>query len=69
MRKHAKGNKTINTKVGLELPMSEQVGQRQVPLIEGKFQGGVRFQVWKRDAFSVFCHVSIVSKCDVSIPK
>ncbi len=29
-------NKTINTKVGLDLPMSEQVRQRQVTLNEGK---------------------------------
>ena len=29
-------NKTINTKVGLDLPMSEQVRQRQVTLDEGK---------------------------------
>ncbi len=29
-------NKTINTKVGLHLPMSEQVRQRQVTLNEGK---------------------------------
>ncbi len=28
--------KTINTKVGLDLPMSEQVRQRQVTLDEGK---------------------------------
>ena len=28
-------NKTINTKVGLDLPMSEQVRQRQVTLDEG----------------------------------
>ncbi len=28
--------KTINTKVGLDLPMSEQVRQRQVTLNEGK---------------------------------
>ncbi len=27
-------NKTINTKVGLDLPMSEQVRQRQVTLDE-----------------------------------
>ncbi len=43
-------NKTINTKVGLDLSMSEQVRQRQVTLDEGKTactQGGVRFQVWK----------------------
>ena len=45
-------NKTINTKVGLDLPMSEQVRQRQVTLNEGKtlvdiYQGDVRFQVWK----------------------
>ncbi len=31
-----KTNKTINTKVGLDLPMSEQVRQRQVTLNEGK---------------------------------
>ncbi len=29
-------NKTINTKVGLDLPMSEQVRQRQVTLNKGK---------------------------------
>ena len=29
-------NKTINTKVGLDLPMSEQVRQRHVTLNEGK---------------------------------
>ncbi len=29
-------NKTINTKVGLDLPMSEQVRQRLVTLNEGK---------------------------------
>ena len=29
-------NKTINTKVGLDLPMSEQVRQIQVTLDEGK---------------------------------
>ena len=29
-------SKTINTKVGLDLPMSEQVRQRQVTLNEGK---------------------------------
>ena len=29
-------NKIINTKVGLDLPMSEQVRQRQVTLDEGK---------------------------------
>ncbi len=29
-------NKTMNTKVGLDLPMSEQVRQRQVILNEGK---------------------------------
>ena len=29
-------NKTINTKVGLDLPMSEQVRQRQVTPNEGK---------------------------------
>ncbi len=29
-------NKTINTKVGLDLPVSEQVRQRQVTLDEGK---------------------------------
>ncbi len=29
-------NKRINTKVGLDLPMSEQVRQRQVTLDEGK---------------------------------
>ncbi len=29
-------NRTINTKVGLDLPMSEQVRQRQVTLNEGK---------------------------------
>ena len=29
-------NKTINTKVGLDLHMSEQVRQRQVTLNEGK---------------------------------
>ncbi len=29
-------NKTINTKVGLDLPMSEQVRQRQVTLDEGR---------------------------------
>ena len=29
-------NETINTKVGLDLPMSEQVRQRQVTLNEGK---------------------------------
>ncbi len=29
-------DKTINTKVGLDLPMSEQVRQRQVTLNEGK---------------------------------
>ena len=29
-------NKTINTKVGLDQPMSEQVRQRQVTLDEGK---------------------------------
>ena len=29
-------NETINTKVGLDLPMSEQVRQRQVTLDEGK---------------------------------
>ena len=29
-------NKTTNTKVGLDLPMSEQVRQRQVTLNEGK---------------------------------
>ena len=29
-------NKTINTKVGLDLPMSEQVRHRQVTLNEGK---------------------------------
>ena len=29
-------NKPINTKVGLDLPMSEQVRQRQVTLDEGK---------------------------------
>ncbi len=29
-------NKTINTKLGLDLPMSEQVRQRQVTLDEGK---------------------------------
>ena len=29
-------NKAINTKVGLDLPMSEQVRQRQVTLNEGK---------------------------------
>ncbi len=31
-------NKTINTKVGLDLPMSEQVRQRLVTLNEGKRQ-------------------------------
>ena len=31
-----RANKTINTKVGLDLPMSEQVRQRQVTLNEGK---------------------------------
>ncbi len=31
-----RANKTINTKVGLDLPMSEQVRQRQVALNEGK---------------------------------
>ncbi len=31
-----RANKTIDTKVGLDLPMSEQVRQRQVPLNEGK---------------------------------
>ena len=31
-----KTNKTINTKVGLDLPISEQVRQRQVTLKEGK---------------------------------
>ncbi len=31
-----RANKTINTKVGLDLPMSEQVRQRQVTLDEGK---------------------------------
>ncbi len=54
-----RADKTINTKVGLDLPMSEQVRQRQVTLDEGKnlvnTKGGVRFQVWKRDAFPVFC--------------
>ena len=30
VRRHAKANKTINTKVGLDLPMSEQFRQRQV---------------------------------------
>ena len=46
-----RANKTINTKVGLDLPMSEQVRQRQVTLNEAKTlantKGGVRFQVWK----------------------
>ena len=37
-----RANKTINTKVGLDLSMSEQVRQRQVTLNEGKTpQGGV----------------------------
>ncbi len=37
MRESMQGaNKTINTKVGLDLPMSEQVRQRQVTLDEGK---------------------------------
>ena len=31
-----RGNKTINTKVRLDQPMSEQVIQRQVTLNEGK---------------------------------
>ena len=31
-----RANKTINTKVGLDLPMSEQVRQRQVTLNEAK---------------------------------
>ncbi len=31
-----RANKTINTKVGLDLPMSEHVRQRQVTLNEGK---------------------------------
>ncbi len=31
-----RANKTINTKVGLDLPMSEQVRQSQVTLNEGK---------------------------------
>ncbi len=31
-----RANKTINTKVGLDLPMSEQVRQRQVTLNEVK---------------------------------
>ncbi len=31
-----RANKTINTKVGLDMPMSEQVRQRQVTLNEGK---------------------------------
>ncbi len=31
-----KANKTINTKIGLDLPMSEQVRKRQVTLNEGK---------------------------------
>ena len=30
-----RANKTINTKVGLDLPMSEQVRQREVTLNEG----------------------------------
>ena len=46
-----RANKTINTKLGLDLPMSEQVRQRQVTLNEAKTlantKGGVRFQVWK----------------------
>ncbi len=36
VRKHARANKTKNTKVGLDLPMSEQVRQGQVTLNEGK---------------------------------
>ena len=36
MRSMQGANKTINTKVGLDLPMSEQVRQRQVTLDEGK---------------------------------
>ena len=37
MRESMQGaNKTINTKVGLDLSMSEQVRQRQVTLNEGK---------------------------------
>ncbi len=31
-----RANKTIDTNVGLYLPMSEQIRQRQVPLNEGK---------------------------------
>ncbi len=31
-----RANKTINTKLGLDLPMSEQVRQRQVTLNEAK---------------------------------
>ena len=31
-----RANKTINTKVGLDVPLSEQVRQRQVTLKEGK---------------------------------
>ncbi len=32
-------DKTIDTKVGLDLPMSEEVRQRQVPLNEGETLG------------------------------
>ena len=38
-------NKTINTKVGLDLPMSEQVRQRQVTLNEGKTLVNTKFSL------------------------
>ena len=60
-----RANKTINTKEGLDLPMSEQVRQRQVTLNEGKTLVNtkrvyVRFQLSHK--LQTSCQESVFSK-------